>query len=278
MKPSKAFLTLLVLGAVPDWHWTVNAFVPSSSNFSFKPKTKVPNLTGIQTYGHSRGTKASTILLRESEKGLDPGPGSSSDKKSISEVFAALQANISSGELGSRGEIYFILQMALVLCILFGNVPVIGNALFVILGPGSVLVGGTVVTLGVIDLGTNLTPWPKPPKEGSLVTEGLVFNEIRHPIYSGLLFLMFGLSMWSGSAMRVLLCVVLRYLLDFKSDLEEDELIKTFGSDYITYRERVQGKFIPYRLTQGIHNAATMIGGNDEMEVQDDSDLEVEPK
>jgi len=211
---------------------------------------------------------SSSISLNQSDKGVDSGRDAS-DTKSISEVIDAVQSNLVDGELGSRGEGYFVLQIALILCILFGTVPVVGSVLNLVLGPGFVLLGGSVLSIGVVELGTNLTPWPSPPKNGSLVTDGLVFNEIRHPIYAGLIYLMFGISMWSGSAMRVLLCGVLWYLLDFKSDLEEDELVDKFGIDYIEYRERVKGKFVPSKLTEGIESTANKIGQSNEPAIND---------
>lgn len=181
------------------------------------------------------------------------------EKNSLSETFYAVKNNVFDGEVGSRGEVYFVLQLALVLCILFGTVPFFGNLIELLFGPGLVLVGGSIATIGALELGTNLTPWPNPPKDGTLITEGMLFDEIRHPIYAGLLALMFGLSFWSGSAMRVLLSVALFYLLDFKSELEEEELIKKFGMDYIYYRDRVSGKFVPHRLSKFFDDMITTI-------------------
>ena len=183
----------------------------------------------------------------------------SNEKESLSVTFNAVKNNFFDGEVGSRGEAYFVLQVALVLCILFGTVPFFGNLIELLFGPGLVLVGGSIAFIGALELGTNLTPWPNPPKDGNLITEGMLFDEMRHPIYAGLLALMFGLSIWSGSAMRVLLSVVLFYLLDFKSELEEEELIKKFGMDYINYSDRVPGKFVPHRLSKFFDDMITTI-------------------
>ena len=179
--------------------------------------------------------------------------------ESLSDTFNAVRDNLLDGEIGKRGEIYFFMQLGLVFCILFGTVPLFGNLIEIAFGPGLVLIGGSVATIGAVQLGTNLTPWPQPPKDGTLVTDGTIFDQIRHPIYSGLLGLMFGLSIWSGSAIRLLLCVALFYLLDYKSELEEEELIKKFGMDYIDYRESVQGKFIPYGLTKLIQDVSKTV-------------------
>ncbi len=262
----KSLLVLLTLVAFSKWGDAF--FVPSSPLPTYDYSAKQIGAYGAPPVSissrslFSKKSQCPILFSQSSEQGADTSRNAL-DKKSVSEVFSALQSNLEDGEVGTRGEIYFILQIALILCILFGTVPFVGNILSFVLGPGFVLLGGSVLTIGVVELGTNLTPWPSPPKDGSLVTDGLVFNEIRHPIYAGLIYLMFGLSMVTGSAMRVLLCVLLWYLLDFKSDLEESELVQKFGSGYIEYRDRVQGKFIPSRLTQGIQNTATKIGQND---------------
>lgn len=185
------------------------------------------------------------------------------NEKSIAGIFNAIKNNLLDGEVGARGEIYFLFQLLLVFCIMFGTIPFFGDMFNVLFGPGLVLVGGSVAAAGVLQLGTNLTPWPNPPKDGSLVTNGVIFDQIRHPIYAGLLGLMLGLSIWSGSAMRVLLCVSLFYLLDFKSELEEQELIKKFGVDYIAYRDRVQGKFIPHGFSQFFQKFTNTVVGSD---------------
>jgi len=118
-------------------------------------------------------------------------------------------------------------------------------------GPVLLLLGGGVCLLGVGELGSALSPWPVPaPSTGpkGLVTDGLVFQEIRHPIYAGLLCIMFGLSVWTGSAMRLVLTLGLYLLLDIKSEFEEEELCKKFGQEYVQYRADVKGKFVPERV------------------------------
>jgi protein-S-isoprenylcysteine O-methyltransferase Ste14 len=253
--------------------WTTNAFAPLSLSFS----------QSIQNGGPSvalRKNGASTVMFL-SDIGADPGSFSSFNNDTASDMlnniqnkiqdvelpqgtediassfkggFSSIMDNLQDGEVGSRGEVYFAAQIILVLCILFGTVPLVGDFITFLFGPGLVLVGGTVATLGVQELGSNLTPWPSPPENGELVTNGRIFNESRHPIYAGLLCLMLGLSVWSGSSMRVLLCAALWYLLDTKSDIEEAELIEKFGSEYLVYKEKVTNKFIPQTLTAKIEN------------------------
>mmetsp|Transcript_3723 Transcript_3723/g.4886 ORF Transcript_3723/g.4886 Transcript_3723/m.4886 type:complete len:291 (-) Transcript_3723:1940-2812(-) len=226
--------------------------------------------SNVYSINRMSSTATSLHMSEQTKDQTDP-----SKEMSNAQLFNAVRSNLTDGELGSRGEIYFVLQAVLVLCILFGDVPVIGDTLKIILGPGLVLLGGSVAALGVVELGANLSPFPKPPKNSALVTDGLVFSEIRHPIYAGLIYLMVGISMWSGSAMRILLCVGLWYLLDIKSDFEEEELIKKFGSDYIEYRNKVKGKLVPTKFTDVIENAANSFVKKEEKEiVESDGDFQ----
>jgi protein-S-isoprenylcysteine O-methyltransferase Ste14 len=94
-------------------------------------------------------------------------------------------------------------------------------------------------------MGTSLSPWPIPTGE-DLITTGL-FGKIRHPLYAGLIALMGGLSIATGSAERLILTVALFYTLDIKSDFEERELAKQY-STYDDYKKVVTGKFFPSEL------------------------------
>ncbi len=272
-----SFLSFLLLQAawiLGDRSWSIKAFSPSSP--LRLPVRVIDQKVATTTFTLSTALYQSESPSEESNKKSKPNDIFSSIQdvqfkidtesyaKSFSQSFSALQTNIQDGEFGSRGEIYFALQLFLVLCILFGTVPFVGDIVSFIFGPFLILLGGSTASLGVAELGSNLTPWPSPPKDGSLVTDSLVYNEVRHPMYAGLLYLMFGLSMWSGSAMRVLLCIALWYLLDYKSELEETKLIEKFGTEYILYKEKVKGKFIPRTLTDSIENLALTITENDD--------------
>jgi len=107
-----------------------------------------------------------------------------------------------------------------------------------------------VAGLGVKDLGSNLSPFPKVPSNTDLVTDG-IFEEMRHPIYAGLMYFCLGISIWSVSAMTTLLAGFLWYLLDKKSDYEEKTLLDRFPS-YKGYKLDVKGKFFPERLMEAM--------------------------
>eukprot|EP00545_Synedropsis_sp_CCMP1620_P007812 CAMPEP_0119014168 /NCGR_PEP_ID=MMETSP1176-20130426/9394_1 /TAXON_ID=265551 /ORGANISM="Synedropsis recta cf, Strain CCMP1620" /LENGTH=224 /DNA_ID=CAMNT_0006967317 /DNA_START=213 /DNA_END=887 /DNA_ORIENTATION=+ len=157
----------------------------------------------------------------------------------------AIKSNVFDGDLGNRGEIYAISQLLILGCILGGGIPVIGNAVMILLGPGLLLAGAGVMVVGSSNLGANqLSPWPVPPSGASLQTTGL-YAEMRHPMYAGLLAACAGLSIVSGSATRLLLTAVLFYGLEIKSSYEEEQLLDAFGGDYAMYQSTVTSKFFP---------------------------------
>ena len=116
------------------------------------------------------------------------------------------------------------------------------------LGPSLILAGLFSVYRSAADLKNNLSPWPVPADpnsgRGSLIDEG-IYSYIRHPMYSGVLFGMIGLSLITDSVMRLLLTGALYFVLDAKSDYEETKLIQTYGVSYEDYQRKVQGKFLP---------------------------------
>jgi protein-S-isoprenylcysteine O-methyltransferase Ste14 len=149
-------------------------------------------------------------------------------------------SNLSSGEVGTRGEVYFAAQASLVLCILIGGVPVIGAPLQGILGPGLLLGGLVLAVLSLVDLGSDsLSPFPAPPQTATLKTSG-IYAEMRHPMYTGLLTIMLGLSLWTNSADRLLLTALLLYLVEVKSEKEEEFLLEQFPTDYALYQVRTR--------------------------------------
>jgi len=159
--------------------------------------------------------------------------------------------NFMSGELGQRGEVYVLAQGTLVLGILGGGIPYIGDFLYLIGGPGMLTLGLGIIALGLRDIGPSLNLWTAPTPNTKLVTTG-VFNEVRHPIYTGLLFTMLGISFTTGSASRLILTALLWCVLDAKSDYEEEQLVNEFGEEYADYMKQVPGKFFPAELAYNL--------------------------
>lgn len=110
--------------------------------------------------------------------------------------------------------------------------------------------GAAVTTLGIlfslaglVALGRNLTPFPRPPAHAPLRQSG-VYGMVRHPIYSGLILASLGWSMAWLSLPGLLFCVVVFLFFDRKSAFEEEFLRARFP-EYPAYMLRVR-KLLPW--------------------------------
>lgn len=214
--------------------------------FNNKNEHKLTNLY-LSTNGNDEEEKKRVVIdVTTSQSEPDAKANTENIMNEIAPIVTKIKDNLLSGDFGSRGESYFVAQVVIILCILYGSIPLLGDLMTFLLGPCTILMGIVVTALGIRDLGANLSPWPKVPENTELVTDG-IYGELRHPIYAGLLCCCLGISMWSGSAMRVLLTVVLWQLLEKKSDYEETTLVKKFRG-YKNYKAKVSGKFVPEKI------------------------------
>ena len=110
------------------------------------------------------------------------------------------------------------------------------------IGSTAVVAGGAILVLAALNLGRSLTPLPTPAPRGALRTGGL-YRFVRHPIYSGLLVLLFGSAASSGSIVRLTLAGALLALLTRKARWEEDMLRRRYPG-YDAYALRTP-RFIP---------------------------------
>jgi protein-S-isoprenylcysteine O-methyltransferase Ste14 len=152
---------------------------------------------------------------------------------------------------GDRGEYWVIAQG--VLLVIFALVPP-SQPIFVDLRVSAWLYTSWILTaiFGILatvflgrslfDLGQNLTPLPHPKNDGQLVTTG-VYGLVRHPMYSGVIYLALAYSSWSMSWVHLIGSIVLFVFFDAKSRKEEVWLTAKF-SDYTNYSTAVK-KLIP---------------------------------
>lgn len=121
--------------------------------------------------------------------------------------------------------------------------------------PGWVTVLGVVVSaigvvIGVVAslrLGSALTPTPVPSSRGELTTTGL-YQWVRHPIYTGVLAIVLGVVLRSGSMPKALVAVLLLAFFTIKARWEEQQLAEHYPG-YAAYAASTP-RFIPRVFTR----------------------------
>lgn len=111
----------------------------------------------------------------------------------------------------------------------------------------AVLLGALLAGAAMWQLRGFLSPFPTPSSRGKLLTGG-VFGLVRHPIYSGLLLLLGGFSLYQADVARLIITGLLLFLFYIKSRYEERQLKRAYPG-YAHYR-RHTGRFLP-RLPRG---------------------------
>jgi protein-S-isoprenylcysteine O-methyltransferase Ste14 len=161
-------------------------------------------------------------------------------------------SNFWSEQLGQRGEFWVVLQGLLLLgLLLLPPIPVMKvsyDADLVQYGIGaiSIVLGVTAFILilkGLIDLGQNLTPFPYPKENGTLIKTG-IYGVVRHPLYSGLIFAALGWTIFQLSVSHLLGTIILFIFLDLKGRQEENWLQQKYP-EYQEYCSQVK-KLIPW--------------------------------
>ncbi|GAB4338018.1 MAG: isoprenylcysteine carboxylmethyltransferase family protein [Leptolyngbyaceae cyanobacterium] len=153
---------------------------------------------------------------------------------------------------GRRGEYWVLAQGLLILG--FALLPVYRPANWEIPKPPLIYgMWGVAAVLGLIglvffgkglgDLGNSLTPLPHPREDGQLVQSG-VYSLVRHPIYSGVIFVAIAWALYLFSLSHLVGACVLFLFFDAKARREEIWLAQTYP-DYGDYRQRVK-KFLPW--------------------------------
>jgi protein-S-isoprenylcysteine O-methyltransferase Ste14 len=151
-------------------------------------------------------------------------------------------------DLGPHGEGYVAIQVVMFVAIwLAGGLgPAWGGALRDVgrVAGGILIAGGAVLLLrGFIDLGPNLTPFPKPRSDARLVDSG-AYGLVRHPIYGGLVLGAAGWGLFEASIAALALAVLLGVFFDLKSRREEGWLVERFP-EYPAYRARTR-RLLPW--------------------------------
>ncbi|MFO7778520.1 MAG: isoprenylcysteine carboxylmethyltransferase family protein [Nitriliruptoraceae bacterium] len=102
--------------------------------------------------------------------------------------------------------------------------------------------GGLWAIAAGLRLGDRLTPTPVPRDGGHLRTNG-PYAHVRHPIYTGVLLIVVGLTLRSGSGLVLALAVVTVTFFHFKARFEEGLLAERYP-EYHSYAARTP-RFVP---------------------------------
>ncbi len=143
----------------------------------------------------------------------------------------------------SKGEWYLFSQILLILLHLIPPYPKIKHIAFsinifcTILGLAISILGLFTIIKALIDLGENLTPLPYPMKESSLIKINS-YQNVRHPLYKGLIFTSLGICILSLSIIHFTLLISLAYILKIKA-LKEEEKLKVKFPEYKEYIKEV---------------------------------------
>ncbi len=119
------------------------------------------------------------------------------------------------------------------------------SALTTALGWVLVGIGALLGVAAGASLGRNLTPFPVPRRNATLVTAG-PYRHARHPIYGGVLLVLAGWVLVSGSLALAVLTVTALAFFDAKRRFEERALRRRFA-EYERYRS-VTRVFVPFVL------------------------------
>ncbi len=112
------------------------------------------------------------------------------------------------------------------------------NIIFILLGFLLIIISSIIMLIAIKDLGSNLSPFPRPIVNGNLITSG-IYSFIRHPMYYSLILISFGFFLTKLSFYHLFLTLSLSLIIKFKIILEEKYLNKKF-KNYFLYIDKVK--------------------------------------
>ncbi len=101
-----------------------------------------------------------------------------------------------------------------------------------------IIIAFIILLVAIKDLGSNLSPFPRPINNSNLVTKG-IYRFTRHPMYYSLIFISFGVFITKLSMYYLFLSISLGLIIKFKIALEEQYLNNKF-KNYILYKNEVK--------------------------------------
>lgn len=136
----------------------------------------------------------------------------------------------------------------------YGQEHVAGHTLYPYIGVTGMYVGFTLnfIGIGLVIAGWRRIHgeyWSQAKEERRLVTTG-VYRYMRHPQYTGFLFITLGLLVHWMTLPTLVLWPVLMVMYYRLARMEEGELEAQFGRDFLEYKRRVP-MFFPVRFFAG---------------------------
>ena len=101
-----------------------------------------------------------------------------------------------------------------------------------------IIIAFIILLVAIKDLGTNLSPFPRPIKNSNLVTSG-IYRFTCHPMYYSLIFISIGVFITKLSIYYLFLSTSLICIIKFKIALEEQYLKDKF-KNYLVYKNEVK--------------------------------------
>jgi protein-S-isoprenylcysteine O-methyltransferase Ste14 len=152
---------------------------------------------------------------------------------------------------GTRGEWFVVIQVMLFMLVIFGPPTLYGLPDWVTpyaqLGwfAGSILIAAGVLFIGagLWELRDQLTALPFPREDARFIETG-PYALVRHPIYTGGIFLAFGWALWIHGWLTIVYALLLFVFFDIKARREEHWLSERF-SVYPDYQRRVR-RLLPF--------------------------------
>ena len=167
--------------------------------------------------------------------------------------FACLFCSIFLSNQNSKKQFFklpVVVQKGLVL-VVFGPVfiaPLVPQYRFNMSEYISLPIGISLFVLGWIPIILALCKFGTIPgvrKKSNLITTG-IYGIVRHPIYSGTLIAVLGLTILLKSIISIAYFPVLVLLYFLGLDPEERILIEQYGDEYIEYKKKVPKRLIPF--------------------------------
>ena len=107
-----------------------------------------------------------------------------------------------------------------------------------LLGILIIIIAFIIMLVSIKDLGSNLSPFPRPLNNSNLVTTG-IYRFTRHPMYYSLIFFSIGFFIIKLSIYYLFLTTSLALIIKFKIALEEKYLMNKF-KNYLLYKNEVK--------------------------------------